>query len=140
MLTRLRKLTIAKFPKLLQLPRLGDLVALERLKLKNLPEVRVLPDMRLLTKLQWICLYHVRHLLEQPRLVDLIPSQLRYFTLERNYFCISHDFNQPLYECGGFLKVELPEYHDKFLDLSNCHELSRSAMIQTFPHFRGWTP
>jgi hypothetical protein len=140
MLTRLRKLTIEKLPKLLQLPQLGDLVALEGLRLNHLPEVRVLPDMRLLTKLQWIGLYHVPHLLEQPRLVDLIPSQLRYFTLERNYFCISHDFNQPLYECGGLLKVELPEYPEKFLDLSNCHELSRSAMIQTFPHFRGWTP
>jgi hypothetical protein len=135
MLSRLRELTISKLPKLLQLPQLGDLVALERLMLKHLPEVRVFPDMRLLTKLHWIGLYHVRHLLEQPRLIGLIPSQLRYFTFG---FCHTRPPCWPWPDCGGVLQVKLPEYCYKFLDLSKCHELSKIAVIQTFPLFRFW--
>jgi hypothetical protein len=143
MLTRLRKLAIEKFPKLLQLPQLGDLDALEGLELRHLPEVRVLPDMRLLTKLQWIGLYHVPHLLAQPRLVDLIPSQLQYFTPGNSrsvlhFCCMPLDHTESFCECGGSLQVKLPEY--PFLDLSNIRELSRSAMRQTFPCFRGWRP
>jgi hypothetical protein len=36
------------------------------------------------------------------------------------------------------LQVKLPEYCYKFLDLSKCHELSKIAVIQTFPLFRFW--
>jgi hypothetical protein len=71
----LRMLTIINAPKLLELPQLTDLIALEEVELGGLDELQVAPDMRGLEKLWKLTIRDAPKLLELPQLAGSIALE-----------------------------------------------------------------